>query len=256
MPVTRIKALNHYQKGALILMSALILVFAAVYFRTISRVGFEYQDTIFVPDQEKEGTVYSGKLQGKQSHFTVSEDKTVVFQWGDVVYGPYTAKKDAAAIPEKNELAESMTGVELYQGEKMVFRGGVLKTEDIFWLYNEDGSLENIEISFTGSDGIERDEYGNEIDPVQPAADTILKLMDGPKLMHKGTWLVWFGAVLVCILNGFSILFADELFRWNLSFQIRDAEHAEPSEMQIAGRYFRWTVLMLVALALFIMGLQ
>ena len=98
--------------------------------------------------------------------------------------------------------------------------------------------------------------YGNEIDSVQPTADTILKLMDGPELMHKGEWLMWFGAVCVCILNGLSILFADELFRWNLSFQIRNAEHAEPSEMQIVGRYISWTVLTIMALALFIMGLQ
>ena len=123
-------------------------------------------------------------------------------------------------------------------------------------MYNEDGSLENLRLSFTGSDGIERDEYGNEIDSVQPTADTILKLMDGPELMHKGEWLMWFGAVCVCILNGLSILFADELFRWNLSFQIRNAEHAEPSEMQIAGRYTSWTILTIMALVLFIMGLR
>lgn len=254
--VTRIKALNRYQKAVLIVMGVMILIFMALYFRTISRVGFEYQDTIFVPYQENGSTVYSGKFQGKQSHFTVSEKKTVMFQWGDMVYGPYTAKKDPTAIPKDDEFAEGMTGVALYQGEDILFRGGVLKTEDIYWLYNEDGSLENLRLSFTGSDGIERDEYGNEIDSVQPTADTILKLMDGPELMHKGEWLMWFGAVCVCILNGLSILFADELFRWNLSFQIRNAEHAEPSEMQIAGRYTSWTVLTIMALVLFIMGLQ
>lgn len=60
-----------------------------------------------------------------------------------------------------------------------MFRGGVLKTEDIFWLYHEDGGLENIGISFIDSDGVERDEFGNEIDFVQPSAEMILKLMDG-----------------------------------------------------------------------------
>lgn len=254
--MTRIKALNRYQKAVLIVMGVMILIFTVLYFRTISRVGFEYQDVIFVPYQENGSTVYSGKFRGKQSQFTVSENNTVVFQWGDTVYGPYTAKEDPTAIPMLEELAESMTGVELYQGEEVLFRGGVLKTEDIFWLYHEDGGLENIGISFIDSDGVERDEFGNEIDFVQPSADTILKLMDGPELTHKGEWLVWFGAVCACILNGLSILFADELFRWNLSFQIRNAEHAEPSEMQIVGRYISWTVLTIMALVLFIMGLQ
>lgn len=51
--MARIKALNRYQKAVLIVMGVMILIFTALYFRTISRVGFEYQDTIFVPYQEK-----------------------------------------------------------------------------------------------------------------------------------------------------------------------------------------------------------
>ena len=104
--MTRIKALNRYQKAVLIVMGVMILIFTVLYFRTISRVGFEYQDTIFVPYQENGSMVYSGKFQGKQSHFTVSEKKTVMFQWGDMVYGPYTAKEDPAAIPKDDEFAQ------------------------------------------------------------------------------------------------------------------------------------------------------
>ncbi len=114
MFVTRIKVLNRYQKAVLIVMGVMILIFTVLYFRTISRGGFEYQDTIFVPYQENGSMVYSGKFQGKQSHFTVSEKKTVMFQWGDMVYGPYTAKEDPAAIPKDDEFAEGMTGVALY----------------------------------------------------------------------------------------------------------------------------------------------
>lgn len=44
----------------------------------------------------------------------MSEKKTVMFQWGDMVYGPYTAKEDPAAIPKDDEFAEGMTGVALY----------------------------------------------------------------------------------------------------------------------------------------------
>lgn len=78
--MTRIKALNRYQKAVLIVMGVMILIFTVLYFRTISRVGFEYQDVIFVPYQENGSTVYSGKFRGKQSQFTVSENNTVVFQ--------------------------------------------------------------------------------------------------------------------------------------------------------------------------------
>lgn len=44
-----------------------------------------------------------------------------MFQWGDMVYGPYTAKEDPAAIPKDDEFAEGMTGVALYQGRIFCF---------------------------------------------------------------------------------------------------------------------------------------
>lgn len=75
----KIKSLNRYQKGVLIFMIAMALVFAVVYLKTISQVGFEYKNKILVPSQENGSTVYSGKIRGQQAHFTVSEDKTVIF---------------------------------------------------------------------------------------------------------------------------------------------------------------------------------
>ena len=252
----KFKSLNRYQKGVLIFLIAMALVFAAVYPMTISKVGFEYKDTILVPSLENGSTAYSGKIQGQQARFTVSEDKTVVFQHGNKTYGPYTAKEDPTAIPKDEEMAEYMTGVELRQGEDILFRGGVLETGDSYWLYNEDGTLDNFGFSYVTSDGIERDENGNEIDPLEPSASTILELMNDPKLTHKGEWFAWFGALFICVLNAISILFADELFRWNLAFRIRNVDHAEPSDWEIAGRYIGWTVLSIMALALFIIGLQ
>lgn len=254
--VERIKSLNRCQKGILILMIVMSMVFLAVYSATISRVGFEYKDTILVPTQENGSTVYSGKIRGQQARFTVSEDKTVIFQCGDRTFGPYTAKEDPTAIPRDEETAEYMTGVELLQGDSILFRGGVLETSNGYWLYNEDGTLNNFRITFVSSDGIERDENGNAVDPVEPSAATILNLMKDPKLTHKGEWIAWFGAVFFCALNALSILFADELFRWNLRFQIRDADCAEPSDWEIAGRYISWTVLAIMALAVFLTGLQ
>ena len=252
----KIKSLNRYQKGVLIFMIAMALVFAVVYLKTISQVGFEYKNKILVPSQENGSTVYSGKIRGQQAHFTVSEDKTVIFQHGDKTYGPYTAKEDQTAIPKDEELSEYMVGVELRQGESILFRGGVLENGDILWLYNENGTLENFGFSYVTSDGIERDENGNAIDPVKPSVSTILELMNDPELVHKGEWLAWFGAVFICILNAFCILFADELFRWNLAFRIRNVDHAEPSDWEIAGRYIGWTAMAIMALVIFIMGLQ
>lgn len=253
----RIKRLNFYQKGILLFMAVISLVFAVVYHMTVSRVGFEYKDKILVPEQKNDGTVYSGNIKGQQAQFTVSEDKTVVFQYGDQTYGPYTAIEDETAIPKDEELAGQMTGVELRRGDEILFRGGVLGTSDDYTLlYNEDGTIENMSISYATDDGKEMDADGNVIDPMEPSAYTILDLMGTPDLTHKGTWPAWFGGVFVCVLNALSILFADELFRFQLSFQIRDAEHAQPSDWEMGCRYVGWAVIAIMAFAIFIMGLQ
>ena len=188
----------------------------------------------------------------------MDEDKTVLFQYDGKTYGPYTAKDDATAIPKDSELRDDMVGVELRQGEEILFRGGVLDYGDYLWLYNEDGSrsIENLDITVTTNYGTVMDENGNVIDPMEPSVITILDLMGEPELTHKGNWLAWFGAVFICVLNVLSILFADELFRWNLRFQIRNVDHVEPSDFEIAGRYISWTVLIIMALVVFVMGLQ
>lgn len=252
----KIRSLNRYQQCILIIMIAMALIFAVMYTVTTRRIGFEYKNAILVPSQENGSTVYSGKIQGQQARFTVSEDGTVVFQYGNTTYGPYTAKEDSTAIPEDEELTGYMTGVELRRGETILFRGGVLDAGDSFLLYNEDGTSGSFRISYVTGDGVERDENGNEIDPMEPSASTILKLMNNPELTHKGEGFAWFGAVLICVLNAISILFADELFRWNLSFQIRNADGAEPSDFEIAGRYIGWTAMTIAALAIFVIGLQ
>ncbi len=253
----RIKGLNRYQKGVLLFMIVMVIAFSAAYFVTTSRVGFAYRDTILVPSQENGNTVYSGELDGQPARFTVSADQTVTFQHGDKTYGPYTVREDPTAIPKDEETAGAMVGVELLEGDAVLFRGGVLELSNGYWLYNEDGTPSNFEVGHvTVTSGVEIGESGNEVGPAAPSASAILRLMGDPELTHKGEWIAWFGAVFICVFNAILILFADEVFRWNLKFQIRDVEHAEPSDLEIAGRYFSWTVLTILALILFILGLQ
>lgn len=253
----RIRSLNSYQKGILVFMTAMALIFAAIYHETISRVGFRYNDAILVPTEENGNTVYSGKINGEQAQFIVSDDNTVVFNYGDKTYGPYTVTEDITAIPKDNEMSGSMAGIEVREGDSILFRGGVMDLGDFYWLCSEDGTSDNmIGFSYVTGDGIERDENGNPIDKMKPSASTIYELVNNPELTHKGEGFVWFAAVFICILNALSILFADVLFRWNLAFQIRNAERAEPSDWAIAGRYIGWTAVAIMAFVIFIMGLQ
>lgn len=244
--LTRVKVLGRYQKILLLLMAVMILAFTVIYPIVTARSGFLYEGTILVPSEEDGCTVYSEKIYGTAATFTVSADKTVIFQYGNTVYGPYTVKEDPTAIPKDSDLQTQMTGIELRCGGEIVFRGGVVNSGDWRMLYNEDGSFDLLRsITATMSDGT-----------MEPSVSTILDLTDGPALTHKGTWLGWFGGVLICVIAALAMLFADELFRWNASFLVRNAEEAEPSDWEIAGRYITWTALPVMAAVIFILGLK
>ena len=104
----KFKALDRYQKGVMLAMAAMIVVFAALYAYTVGRVGYEYRDAILVPSEENGATVYSGRVHGRRAEFTVSADGMVEFRCGDTLYGPYTAREDPSAVPEEHELKEGI----------------------------------------------------------------------------------------------------------------------------------------------------
>ena len=254
----RLKDLNWYQKGILLLLLVMTAVFAVLYHVNVSRVGVLYNDKIFVPAEENGATVYSGKLDGTPSEFTVSGDKTsVTFRCGDTVYGPYTIKEDPSALADLEFCPSDMLGVELYDGETLLFRGGFWPSGDFTQLFRAEGSPgDDLGIYHVVEDGVMMDADGNVVDPMKPDTADILRIALAPELTHKGDWLVWFGAVCISLLNAATILYEDELFRWNLSFQIRNVENAEPSEWEMLSRYLSWMVLTGMALVIYILGLR
>lgn len=253
----KIKDLNWYQKGILLLLLVLIPVYAVIYHVSISRVGVLYNDKIFVPAEESGATVYSGRLDGKPAEITVTNDKTAVtFRCGDTVYGPYTIEEDPSALADIEFCPSDMRGVALYDGETLLFRGGFWPSGEFTQLYRADGSPDLQMGLYAVENGVWKDADGNVVDPMKPDAADILRIALAPELTHKGDWLVWFGAVCISLLNAATILYADELFRWNLSFQIQNAEDVEPSEWEMLSRYLGWTVLTILAFVVYILGLK
>ena len=158
----RIRKLSGFKKIMLLLMALMLTVFAFVYAKTVNRVGFLYRNAILVPQEENGSRTYSGKIEGKEAVFTVSPDKTVTFQHGGKVYGPYGVKEDPAAVPQSSELKERMRGVEIRRGEELLFRGGMLEYNGQRFLYEEDGSSHGEGVIGSGS-GVVLDENGNTI---------------------------------------------------------------------------------------------
>lgn len=255
----RLRKLNRYQRGILILLIALAILFGILYSVVTSKTGFLYMDRILEVSEENGNTVYSGKIRGEYCKFVVSEDETVSFHAGENLYGPYKVKEDPSAIPENHAFNEEMTGIEITDGNEVFFRGGITywgNPVGIWYLVNEDGTDANLTITAAMSDGTIVDGEGNIVDPMEPSVTVILELLNGPDLTHKGDWQIWFYGLIISVITVVSILFADELFRLNLAFRIREADYAEPSDWEIAGRYIGWTIMTVFTLVIYIIGLQ
>jgi hypothetical protein len=62
--------------------------------------------------------------------------------------------------------------------------------------------------------------------------------------------------VVLCLMTIIHIFFADELFRFKMSFSIHNVDTIEASDWAIMGRYFTWFALPIFALVVFIIGMQ
>ncbi len=250
----RIKNLNLYQKGILVLLALLFVGFTVAYSVAYKREGFAYEGAMLYPSEENGQRVYTGRLHGKDTSFTVTAEKAVTFRYGEKIYGPYTVREDPTAIPKTSGLSEHMTGIEILDGEKVFFRGGLFASRGDRVLLPETGSATNKVSMIVGGEAY--DARGNKIDRMIPSAATIVELTEGPELTRKCDWECWFYGVIASVITVVSMLFADELFRRKLSWSIQDAHLAEPSEWEIFTRYAGWTVLTVLIAIMYVVGLM
>ena len=249
--MNRFRELERFPKILLIALLLMTVAFGAVYGITASRVGYLHNDEIFVPRQEHGVTLYEATVDGQDCVFTVTAD-TVTLVWGSKTYGPYTVREDPTAVPDGHP---QMTGIEILDGNKSYFRGGVTDETTDFWLIGADGE-QLFTMTYTLSGGTEMDTNGNPIDHMKPTPRQIISLLRSPELTHKGQWLFYIMGVFLAIVVAVSILFADELFYLSICFRVENAEAAEPSDWHIATRSLGWLFLTIMTGVIFLMGLQ
>jgi len=250
--MNRFRELAPWQKGLILALGAMALVFLVLYAVVSSRVGFLYRDAILLPLEEPGAIVYSGTVRGEECAIRVTEDHTVTFLLGSKTDGPYTVKEDPTAIPQGQ--SHSVKGYEVRRDNEILFRGCLSRGGGIPLLYEEDGEL-LFEISVSTDRGIITDVDGNVIDPMEPSIYTLLELVEGPELTRKGQWACYFLGLLISVITLVSIFFADELFRFRLSFRVSDPYLVDPSDWELMGRQISWVITSVLALVLYAIGL-
>lgn len=236
----RWQELTKVQKGTLLVLAVLAVVFAVVYAINVPKLGMAYNGSFFLLTENGPERTYTGHNEGADAVFTVLED-TVTSRWGEETH-TYTVKKDLTAVP-KEWRGGSVQGVEVWEGDTRLFRGGWDSHYEL--LYREDGELENLITIRTNFDPPMR----------EPAVGLVLYLWNGPELVHKADGFFYFLGLFLAVLGTLGLFFADELFRWHMAWRVRDPYGAEPSDWELLGRTVSGIVMTLGALFIWGAGL-
>ena len=233
------------KKVFLILLAIMVPVFSVLYLFMGFQKGTAYHDTLFRLTMDGETVVYSAKVKGRPISFSISPDGAVTCRQGETVYGPYTIREDPSAAPGGELASMGLTGVEILEGDEVLFRGGYLGKRSPLFLTDRYGKIYP-SYAIGEKNGLDR--------PPQPLTILYFSLRPEPDA-HRGHITPWFLATLMAGLAAVSIRFDDQLFRFGLSLRMRNAEAAEPSEWEIFSRYLSWMVLTAFSFGIYIYGL-
>lgn len=247
--------LSRYQRVLLIVMAIEILAFFFATLVMINRPGLEYQGTLLYPSTEGDFQIYQGTVDGETARFAVSPEGKISYQWGDYTYGPYQIALDPSAIPAG---WGGMTGLEITQGNEVLFRGGY-EEESSITLWREDGEPLWESSSYAiARDGTILGENGRVITQQEfhePDLYTLARVALEPELTHRGSMGVYLAVTLLALFNIIQICFPHLFFRLSLLGRVRNIDDAEPSDFYIAMEQIEWVVLALACLLFYYMAM-
>lgn len=247
---------NRVQKVLLILLAVMVVVFSVLYLIISRQSGVKHQDSLYFPAPQGDSMVYTAKVDGQTSSFTVESDSTVTYRWGDTVYGPYMVRQDSTAAPGGEWADIDLTGIEIREGDTVLFRGGY-NPPDANLMIQEDGEWYSGSLGATYTvDSVTYDGDDNLVDVYSPDLFDILYFSQKPEAnAHRGDVIFWFLGLFFAGIAALSIRFADALFRFDLSFRIRNPDSVEPSDWELFSRVLSWIVLIVVSFGVFVAGL-
>lgn len=227
----------------LLIQPAMSILCSIVYLIVFQQRVVPYGDGFLRCERQGDTAVYSGRQDGRPIQYSVPSGRLVEFWLDGALEGAYTIAEDPTALPDQEPdigyRLDRYTGVEIQRDGKVWFRGAYSSSDSLFWLLDEEGNVQTDLISaFTEQ---------SKSDPA-PSPGDILSFANGPKIHRRGNGLLLLLGLFSNAVCALSLLFEDQLFRWNLSFRVADPGSAEPSEWEMFNRWAGWIVLTAVAL--------
>lgn len=249
--IAYIKELSVGRRVLLIINAVLIAATIILYSTYGKQQVIRYEDSHLRFKQEGDVSTYTGRVNGKRTQITVKDSCEVVIRSGEDIWGPYTIVFDNSAIPPEEKISlnicdvSGLKGIEIFLENVSLFRGAYQKFADVIFLIDESGDMVSELITVT----VDYDFKEAGEDSIQPDIETILKLAVHPDITQRGEFSLFSMGIFLSVVCILAILFEDELFRYSLRFQIRNAETAEPSEWEMYSRWLSW--IMFTGLAVF-----
>ncbi len=242
----RFRTLSLAQKLIVLAMAGAIAVFTVLYAVNSFRTGLAYGGGFLTPSRDGETRSYTGRSGGAELTFTVRGD-TVTSLWGGETH-VYTVTEDSTAIPES--LRGHALGVEVREGEELLFRGGWAPGNG--WRYDENGEL-TIAVAVTDTATSSGGTAPGDPPQRAPGLSTVLSLWHGPKLTPRVEGGYYFPGLFLALLAAGMLLFGDDLFRFQLRYRVKDPDGVEPSDWELFSRTFGSAVAAVVALVMWIL---
>ncbi len=235
------------QKAVLISVAAMAVVFAILTFVFHRLEGVKFEEgflRVSAQADDPAATVYAGKVQGERVKITVTdcpdEQRTeVVVQVGDRV-------RDECAVetglpPIQAEQLGPVEHIRITKNNRLLFEGGYDPEHDMGW-YDLDGSWDPLAMSVSYGSTVGDDYW----DHYETDGETILNFAQGPQLVCRGSWMLYFTMLLFSCLLALDAAYPLALFRWQHMCDVKDPE---PSDfylgMQRAGWYI-YPILLLI----------
>ena len=212
------------QKIVLAALTAMAVVFALLTLFLHTQKGVEFEDGFLRLSDGAAGsavTAYTGKLRGEKVEITVNraagENLTeVVVQIGDRIRDVCTL--ETGLLPIQAEQLGPVEHIRITKNGRLLFEGGYDPNHDYGW-YDLDGSWDPFSVSV--SRAYSPDDYWKNY---ETDAGTIRRFAQGPELVSRGSWMLYFTVLLFSGLLALDAAYPLALFRWQHMCDVKDPE--------------------------------
>ena len=227
------------QKIVLTALAAMAVVFALLTLFLHTQKGVEFEGGFLRMSDGAAGsavTAYTGKLREEQVEITVNraagENLTeVVFQIGDRIRDVCTL--ETGLPPIQAEQLGPVEHIRITKNGRRLFEGGYDPDHDYGW-YDLDGSWDPFSVSVSHT--YSPDDYWKNY---ETDAGTIRRFAQGPELVSRGSWMLYFTMLLFSGLLALDAAYPLALFRWQHMCDVKDPE---PSDFYLGMQRIGWCV--------------